>query len=188
MAKPANSTSPSKTERNHMPQLTGTSPYLAKDQAKSDRANKFIGRGSSRSSTHRYMLAWGNLANCQTYTKNDIVFVSAEGNRIQRVSPPWVTIKAATDAGAVIITDGPADRNRTYNIGEREVAEFLTKERYEESKPGTWTPMDPLDFWPCESCGTMTANNQLTACIFRDENEEPDTLDLCPHCKDKYGK
>ena len=47
---------------------------------------------------------------------------------------------------------------------------------------------DPLEFLHCELCNTLTANYQLTACIFRDENEEPDSLDLCPHCKDKNGK
>jgi hypothetical protein len=91
-------------------------------------------------------------------------------------------------AGATLITDTPTDRNRSYNIGEREVAEFLTKGGYEEVSPGTWKPSDPLEFLHCELCNTLTANNQLTACIFRDENEEPDTLDLCPHCKDKNGK
>lgn len=171
-----------------MPQLTGTSPYLAKDQAKSDRANKFIGRGSSRSSTHKYMKAWGDLANCMQYFETDVVFISAEGNRLERVSPSFTFIQVAMMAGATLITDIPADRNRPYNIGEREVAEFLKKGGYDEVSPGTWKPSDPLEFLHCELCNTLTANNQLTACIFRDENEEPDSLDLCPHCKDKNGK
>ena len=124
-----------------MPQLTGTSPYLAKDQAKSDRANKFIGRGSSRSSTHRYMLAWGNLANCQTYTNNDIVFISAEGDRFGRMNPDFAEIMRAMKAGATIITDIPADRHRPYNIGEQQVEALLKTRHYAETKPGTWTPI-----------------------------------------------
>ena len=166
-----------------MPQLTGNSKYLAKDQAKSDRATKFIGRGSSRSSTHRYMLAWGKLANCKAreYTRKDIVFISAEGNRLERVSPPWISIQTAMREGVTFITDIQADRERPYNIGERQVAEFLEVGGYVEVTPGTWKPRNPLEFLRCEMCKALTENNQ-------DESEEPDSLDLCPHCKDKNGK
>lgn len=54
--------------------LTGTSPYLAKDQLKSNKSNKFIGRGSLKSSTNKYRECWGDLANCGNYISTDIVF------------------------------------------------------------------------------------------------------------------
>ena len=127
------------TERVILPQ---TSPYTAKDQAKSDKATQFIGRGSARSSTAAYAAAWGDRANTGVYSNKDVVFVSAEGARSGRVSPDWRLIKAAADAGVTFITDKAADRARPYNVGERSVAEALQRLGYEESAPGTWTPGD----------------------------------------------
>jgi hypothetical protein len=119
--------------------LGTASPYAAKDQAKSDRANKFIGRGSERSSTAKYAKAWGDRANSGSYTSADTVFVSAEGNRSGRIAPDFVELKRATDAGATIVTDDAANRARDYNVGERAVAGFLEKQGYSETAPGTWT-------------------------------------------------
>lgn len=119
--------------------LTGTSVYLAKDQAKSDRANKFIGRGSASSSTAQYAKDWGNRANTGSYTSSDVVFVSAEGNRSGRVPPDLSELNKAMAAGATLITDTEANRERPYNVGEREVTSHLKKHGYVESKPGTWT-------------------------------------------------
>jgi len=119
--------------------LQGSSPYLAKDQAKSDRATCFIGRGSSRSSTHRYMLAWGELANKSEYTSEDIVFISSEGARSERLQANFAEIRRACLAKARIITDVQSDRERPYNVGEREVALFLINECcYHEPRPGQW--------------------------------------------------
>jgi hypothetical protein len=117
-----------------------TGPYTRKDQAKSDLANKFIGRGSARSSTNRYREAWGELANCGQYQAADTVFVSAEGNRVGALKPDLVELAKATDAKATIITDKPEDRNRPYNTGEREVAQFLQSRNYSEYQPGIWKP------------------------------------------------
>ena len=122
------------------PKLFGTSPYLAKDQAKSDRANKFIGHGSPRSSTNAYRQAWGDRANVGQYGPEDIVFISAEGNRGGRLRPHFEEISKAIAGKARIITDVAADRNRPYNIGEREVAEFLTRNGYIEIRDGQWIP------------------------------------------------
>jgi hypothetical protein len=119
--------------------LSGRSSYLAKDQAKSDQANKFIGRGSSRSSTHQYSLDWGARANCGNYISQDVVFVSAEGNRSGLVKPDLDELTLAVIAGVTFITDKVADRNRPYNVGEREVAGFLASQGYRETSPGRWT-------------------------------------------------
>ena len=113
--------------------------YTAKDQTKSDRANKFIGRGSIRSSTEQYRLAWGDHANCGIYGNNDIIFISAEGNRAGSLKPDFLEIKIAMDAGARLITDNQANRNRPYNSGERQVAEFLNQNGYREESDGFWT-------------------------------------------------
>lgn len=120
--------------------LPNTSPYTAKDQAKSDRANKFIGRGSSVSSTNAYAKAWGDRANTGEYSAGDKVFVSAEGSRNSRKAPDLAELGKATAAGATIITDNPSNRNRSFNVGEREVAKFLAAQGYVEDGNGTWSP------------------------------------------------
>jgi hypothetical protein len=120
------------------PKLPGNSPYLAKDQKKSDQATCFIGRGSFRSSTKQYRIAWGKLANKKTYTDKDVVFVSAEGARTGRMPAFLEEINRACQAGAKIITDTPYDRQRTYNIGEREVERHLEACNYMEIQPGQW--------------------------------------------------
>ena len=114
--------------------------YTAKDQTKSDRANKFIGRGSANSSTEAYRQAWGDQANTGEYASSDTVFVSVEGSRRGRVSFDENEVLRAIQAGVTFITDNREDRNRPYNTGERELAEFLRRNGYEESAPGTWTP------------------------------------------------
>ena len=117
----------------------GTSgPYTKKDQAKSDQATKFIGRGSDRSSTAKYAKAWGDRANTGQYTADDVVFISAEGNRGGRVAPDFAEIGSAVNAGATVITDSKANRERDFNVGEREVAKFLTDSGYREVSPGRW--------------------------------------------------
>jgi len=123
--------------------LTGKSPYLAKDQLKADKANKFIGRGSFASSTAQYAKNFGDKANMGTYAPSDVVFISAEGNRTGRVKPDFGEIQKAIDAGATLITDNQENRKRPYNIGEREVADFLIKGGYIE-QDGTWKRSQPV--------------------------------------------
>jgi hypothetical protein len=117
--------------------------YAAKDARKAAQATKYIGRGSHRSSTNAYRLAIGpNFANTGNYDSRDIVWISAEGNRAGRVNPDFTEIGKAIAAGATLITDGILDRERPYNIGERQVAAFLASQGYLETRPGTWSP-DP---------------------------------------------
>lgn len=117
-----------------------THPYAQKDLAKARTATKFIGRGSAASSTNKYRLAAGDLANCGAYAFNDVVFVSAEGARGQRLPVDVAELKRAVQAGAVFITDTLADRSRPYNVGEREVAAFLTAQGYRDNGQGRWSP------------------------------------------------
>ena len=111
-----------------------------KDQAKADKATKFIGRGSKNSSTTRYGKAFGALANTGKYSAEDVVFISAEGKRNGRVEPNYAEIQLSMDAGATIITDVKKDRERDFNQGEREVANYLDAHGYVETDPGKWVP------------------------------------------------
>jgi len=121
-------------------ELPKTSPYAVKDQAKSDKATKFIGRGSLRSSTNAYAEAWGDRANTGVYTSSDKIFVSAEGARSGRKTFDKAELNKAISAGAILLTDDLANRQRAYNSGEREVADYLTEHGYVETKAGEWVP------------------------------------------------
>lgn len=119
--------------------LNGNTQYTAKDQAKADKATKFIGTGVKGSSTQQYAEDFGELANSGKYTKDDVVFVSVNGNRTNRVKPNFAEIDKAIAAEATLITDNQADRKREFNIGEREVAEYLLSKGYQETKGnGVW--------------------------------------------------
>lgn len=121
--------------------LTGKTAYVNKDQNKANLATKFIGRGSDRSSTARYAADFGELANTGKYNKEDRVFISAEGNRAGRVPVDFNEIDLAMFSGATLITDDINSRNRDYNVGEREVADYLTSNNYVEVEPGIWRPI-----------------------------------------------
>ena len=120
-------------------ELPGQSRYKAKDQAKSDKANKFIGVGAIGSSTMKYLEAWGERGNTGIYNESDVVFISVNGQRKNRIKFDEQELQLALDAGATIITDNRTDRTRSYNIGEREVAEFLENNNYKENNGnGIW--------------------------------------------------
>ena len=131
--------------------------YIVKDQKKADKSNKFIGRGSDNSSTKRYAEAYGEDANTGQYEATDTVFISSEGNRKGRVEPDFAEIQKAIDAGVTFITDKVADRNTNYNVGERQVAEYLGKNGYEESSDGTWTPAKAAQPGPRKTGGMSDA-------------------------------
>jgi hypothetical protein len=118
--------------------IKSTNPYFAKDLEKAKKANKFIGRGSLASSTHKYMQAAGKLANTGSYVKEDVVFVSAEGMRPFREEVDFEELQKAVDTGVTFVTDNLYDRNRPYNIGERQVAAFLKKNGYFDNDSGIW--------------------------------------------------
>ena len=105
--------------------------YGEKDQIKAKAANKFIGRGSNRSSTHFYATTLPKeIANCGEYTSEDRVFVSVEGNRSGRLSFDKHEVNLAIAARAKFITDNLYHRSREYNIGERELAHYLESVGY----------------------------------------------------------
>ena len=119
---------------------TRKSPYFQKDLEKFKDATKLISRGSPNSSSAAYADAAGAKANTGEYDSSDVVVISAEGARKNRIGPDYDEIQLAIDAGVTFITDNPEDRARKYNVGEREVAAFLTENGYEETSPGKWSP------------------------------------------------
>lgn len=121
--------------------VQSTNPHFQKDLKKAVNATCFIGRGSPASSTHKYMMAAGDLANKGQYHHSDIVFVSAEGNRRGRLVVNYEELTKAIEAKVTFITDNEYNRHTSYNIGEREVESFLLNNGYQDiSGKGVWTP------------------------------------------------
>jgi hypothetical protein len=111
--------------------------YQLKDIEKAKIANKFIGYGVVGSSTDLYSIILPQeVVNCGTYTANDIVFVSINGRRGNRVSLEHPALRgqlvAAVTAAACIVCDNKRHRNRSFNIGERELATTLVCADYME--------------------------------------------------------
>jgi len=118
--------------------VKNTNPYFSKDLKKAYAANKFIGRGSLVSSTHKYMTAAADLGNCGEYVSTDLIFISAEGDRRGRIPVDYEEIKKAVVAQSEFVTDDKYNRERSYNIGEREVSKFLEKNGYTDVGSGYW--------------------------------------------------
>lgn len=115
-------------------------PFWFKDQGKARQANKFIGVGAPGSSTAVYAAGLPKeIVNCGEYVPTDIVFVSVNGARRNRVLFDRDEVMLAIEAGAAIVTDSARDRYREFNVGERELAKFLEEAEYEELG-GFWTP------------------------------------------------
>lgn len=83
------------------------------------------------------------LANKGSYTPEDIVFVSAEGSRSGRLPVDVTELRCACEGGAKIITDVRYDRERSYNVGEREAASTLLQLGYHEVRDGQWIANKP---------------------------------------------
>lgn len=161
--------------------------WLPKDREKWAQANKMIGRGGPQSSTQRYADALGpERANTGSYTPDDVVFVSAEGNRRDRQPPDFDEIGRAADAGATFVTDRkglgaqPGTRSSRYNVGEREVAEFLESRGYRETDgDGVWRPPTELGQEPVTSPAPTAEGDALPP---RNTIEEPGVGDRrLPH-------
>lgn len=143
-------TTPDAHHHDHLANLLALSarqsPYFSKDLAKARSATQFIGQGSPGSSTAAYAKAASSLANTGAYTREDVVFVSAEGSRSSRFNPIGSTpngayrnLSLAIAARATFVIDKPHDRNRPYNVGERQIATYLTAHGYQETAPGRFT-------------------------------------------------
>lgn len=106
--------------------------WFSKDEVKASIANKYIGVGSINSSSQHYAdtLPPEIVNQTEGYEPSDIVYISAEGRRAKRKPIPVDLITKAASYGVQFVTDNEANRNRYYNIGERQVAELLTSLGY----------------------------------------------------------
>ena len=125
-----------------MPKLQSftQSSYLAKDQAKSDKATCFVGHGARYTSTYAYAESRGDLANKGEYTAEDVVFVSVNGGARFNASNWGETkaelLRAMNVPVKGIIADNAKDRLREYNKGERHLAAFLEAHGWVETTKG----------------------------------------------------
>lgn len=130
--------------------------YSEKDAKKAEKATGFIGVGVAGSSTDKYAKLAKQLGmKLSDFTSEDVVFVSVNGSRTDRVplyfrnaegtrnvlSDGFKPLAQAVEAGATIIADAPKDRYRSFNVGERELAFYLMNKNYVETDiPGVWIP------------------------------------------------
>jgi len=110
--------------------------YIEKDIKKFSICNKLISRGTSGSSSDLYTKGmYLNIPkeniNCRDYNKNDIVGISVNGNRPNRISFDKELVDLAIKAGSTIVIDNQKNRLRQYNVGEREIEKYLIKNNYE---------------------------------------------------------
>lgn len=104
--------------------------HQKKDLEKFSICNRLISDGCIGSSSYIYkFFGIGNITvnnvNKEFYTKDDIVGVSVNGARPNRISFDKELIKKVAEAGARFVTDNLYNANRNFNIGERELASFL---------------------------------------------------------------
>ena len=125
-----------------MVKLNMSSSYGYKDQHKANVANKYIGIGTSGSSTDRYKESDGSKANCTSYDKSDVVFISINGNRPGAVKVDAIKklVELAAAASVRFVTDNKTNRYRSYNSGERDVEKLLLSLDYRELETGKYSP------------------------------------------------
>ena len=124
-----------------MVKLNISSSYGYKDQHKANVANKYIGIGTPGSSTDRYKESYGSKANCTSYDKSDVAFISINGNRPGAVKVDAIKklVKLAAAASVRFVTDNKMNRYRSYNSGERDVEKLLLSLDYRELETKTYS-------------------------------------------------
>lgn len=107
--------------------------FKNKDKEKFRICNRLISDGCVGSSSFMYKnFGLEHIqpkdVNKEFYLHTDIVGISVNGKRPNRLSFNKSLLRKASEANVTFVTDSVYDAERNYNIGEREVAEFLTKE------------------------------------------------------------
>ena len=121
--------------------------WADKEVAKFDVATQAISDGTNNSTAGFVKDFYGDKANTGTYTKDDVVYLSTNGNRTGRVIPvkngvlqgAYKNIDKAIEAGAKFVADTSKHLASTgkYNVGEVELAEYLHNKGYtREDKDG----------------------------------------------------
>ena len=109
--------------------------YNKKDEDKFAICNKLISRGVKGSSSWRYA-KYGighikpEMINCGIYNESDVVGISVNGMRKNRLSFDVSEVMKAIEAKSTIVIDNDYHANRSYNIGERELRQLLIKNNY----------------------------------------------------------
>ena len=127
--------------------------WVDKEGAKFDVATQAISDGTKDSTAGFVKDFYGDKANTGTYTKDDVVYLSTNGNRAGRVVPvkngelqgAYKNIDKAIEAGAKFVADTSKHLANTgkYNVGEVELAEYLRSKGYvreDKAGYGLWGP------------------------------------------------
>ena len=107
--------------------------YTNKDKKKFENCTHLITRGAPNSSSERYRIDGHNIfnpfikINDDDFDDKSVVGVSVNGRRKNRLSFDKDLVKKAIDAQSWIVCDNEFNRNRDFNIGERELYDFLIK-------------------------------------------------------------
>ena len=121
--------------------------WVDKEVAKFDVSTQAISDGTNNSTAGFVKDFYGDKANTGTYTKDDVVYLSTNGDRRGRIVPvkngvlqgAYKNIDKAIEAGAKFVADTSRHLSSTgkYNIGEVELAEYLQSKGYSrEDKDG----------------------------------------------------
>lgn len=121
--------------------------WADKEVSKFNVATQAISDGTNNSTAGFVKDFYGDKANTGTYTKDDVIYLSANGNRTGRVIPvkngmlqgAYKNIDKAIEAGAKFVSDTGKHLASTgkYNVGEVELAEYLQSKGYtREDKDG----------------------------------------------------
>ncbi len=111
--------------------------HVKKDILKFLICNKLISRGVGSSGLYAEICS--EICNTGEYIPRDIVGVSVNGDRQLRESFDPIEVDKAIEAKVTFITDVRSNRERSYNLGEREVAKYLENNGYRESgSSGRW--------------------------------------------------
>lgn len=127
--------------------LRVTKSIGVKDQYKANVAEAFIGIGATGSSTELYQKAFHVIGkdNHRSFDEGELVFISINGKRPGRVGIGAILphLRALVLGNGIAITDNQTNAERAYNIGEREVARFLSDSGYQRfnfQNFGIWLP------------------------------------------------
>jgi len=104
--------------------------YGKKDVLKASLAQHFIGRGTTHSSTEFYRNQIPDANNPHRWESGNLIFVSVEGARNPRLKFDRELVDLAIAKGMSFVADNTEARERMYNIGERELARYLTEKGY----------------------------------------------------------
>ena len=137
--------------------------WVDKEVAKFDVATQAISDGTNSSTAGFVKDFYGDKANTGKYTKDDVVYLSTNGNRTGRVIPvkngalqgAYKNIDKAIEAGAKFVADTSKHLVNTgkYNVGEVELAEYL------QSKGYTRDDKDGYGLWSTGKAKEVVSDN-----------------------------